>query len=295
MATGPLTGYARSVRAQACCASAGLVAPTRLRSYEDFAVGAQGRVRSVFGASDAAGSFARSTAGESEWSLEEDLFGVARVFERGQAALLLPFVETHRSVPGARSSGGGVGDLSVNLRYDFVRAGDYRAFPGFAVLLGLLLPTGTPPEKATDALAAGTTGQGSYEVALGVALEQAVEPNFLTLSTMVTLRDSRAVSGVKESFAPRLTCLLAIGRVLPRGATVGVFANGMKQGGNSDAGGPIAGSASSLVTAGLAATISPTGHWRLQGAAFMDVPAAEWARNQTTGAGGSVSVMRVWP
>ncbi len=295
LALGALTGHARSARAQACCASAGLVAPTRLRTSEDFAVGAQGRGRSVFGAFDAAGNFANTTAGESEWSLEQDLFGVARIFERGQVALLLPFVETDRRVPGIGSFGGGVGDLSVNLRYDFVRAGDYRMFPGLAVLFAVLFPTGKPPEDATDALAAGATGQGSSEMSMGVAFEQAVEPYFLTVNNMLTLRGSRHVGGVKESFAPRFTGSVAAGRVLPRGATLGAFASALGQGNNSDARGSIAGSASFLLTAGLAFTISPTDQLRIQGSVFADAPAAHWGRNQTTGAGASVSVIRVWP
>src|SRR5689334_3195828 len=73
---------ARAARAQACCAAAGLTAPTRLRSYEDFAAGMQGRARTVTGSFDDRGGYTASGAGESELDFEQDLFAVARVLGR---------------------------------------------------------------------------------------------------------------------------------------------------------------------------------------------------------------------
>ncbi|MBC8132122.1 MAG: transporter [Deltaproteobacteria bacterium] len=291
-----VAAQSRLAWAQACCASAGLIAPTRLRSYEDFAVGAAGRVRSVFGAFDINGRYDGMRAGESEWSLEQDLFGAARVFQRGQVAIVLPFIETRRHLSGSASTGGGVGDVAVHGRYDFMHAGEHRLVPGVAVLFGLVAPTGTPPEETTDLWAAGATGQGSWQGSLGIGLEQGFEPYFITLNALGTLRSSRTIVGVGESsFAPRLTGILAVGRVLPRTATVGVFISGMSQGDNSGDQGRIAGSGSSLLTAGLAATISPTDQWRLQGTLSTNVPVAGWGRSQTAGAGVSLSIIRLWP
>lgn len=294
-ATACLVVHPRSAAAQACCASAGLIAPMRLRSYEDLAVGMEGRGRSVFGAFDAAGTYDGAQAGESEWSLEQHLFAAMRLFDRGQIAALVPFIETRRTLSGVAASGGGVGDVAVSARYDFIEAGAHRILPGVALLLGVLAPTGTPPERATDRWAAGATGKGSWEGTLGIGLEQGFEPYFITLNALVTLRTSREVMGVNESFAPRFAGIIAVGRVLPHLTTLGLFASALRQGENRDGSGSIPGSGSSLLTVGLASTVSPTDQWRFQGTLFGNVPGGGWGRNETAGAGASLSVIRLWP
>ena len=289
-----LVTVARNAHGQACCASAGLIVPTRLRSYEDVAVGLQARGRSVFGAFNAGGTYAAGGAGESEWALGQDFFAVARLLGRGQLALLVPFVETWRAVPGASSAGGGVGDVAMSARWDVVETGERHPVPGVALLLGLTFPTGTAPEEAGDSLAAGSTGQGSFEGTAGVGLEQAWQPYFVAATFTAGLRTSRQVGGVRQSFAPRLTGLLAVGRMLPRGATIGVFTTAMLQGQSRDDRGAIAASELSLLTVGAAGTFSVSDHWRLQGTLSGNPPLTGAGRNQPTGAGLSLSIMRLW-
>ncbi|MES1172503.1 MAG: hypothetical protein ABUL77_04640 [Bacteroidota bacterium] len=295
IALGATTCAARSVWAQACCASAGLVAPTRLRSYEDFAVGLQAKGRSVFGAFSGAGDYRVNSAEESEWDLEQDLFAVARVFEHGQVSLLIPFVQTRRAVPGASDLGGGLGDVAVSARYDVTRTGERRFVPGLAVLAGVVAPTGTPPESATGDLAADATGQGTFEGIVGGAVEQAFEPYFAALTLALGWRASRSVGGVRESFAPRFTATLSAGRVLPRGFTAGAYVSALRQGENSDdVRGRIAGSDLALLTAGVAFTAAASDHWRVQGTLFGNLPVNGLGRNQTAGWGGTLSVIRLW-
>jgi hypothetical protein len=166
--------------------------------------------------------------------------------------------------------------------------------PGIAVLLGFVAPTGTPPERATDALSAGATGQGSFEGSVGVGIEQAFEPYFVSLSASVGLRTSRSVAGVNESFAPLLTGVVAGGRMLPRGATIGLFATWMQQGENRDDRGRIAGSDVRLVTTGVAGTIPASDNWRLQGTASGNLSLDGLGRNQTAGVGATLSLIRLW-
>lgn len=289
-----LSAPSREAHAQACCASAGLVIPTRLRSYEDIAVGIQARGRSVFGAFNPGGTYAQAGAGESEWDLGQDVFAAARVFGRGQVALLVPFLQTWRAVPGASSAGGGVGDVAVSARWDVVETGERHPVPGVALLLGMVFPTGTPPEQARDALAAGATGQGSFEGLAGVGLENAWEPYFVAATFTAGLRAARQVGEVRQSFAPRLTGLLAVGRMLPRGATLGVFATGMLQGPSRDDRGVIAASDLSLLTIGAAGTFALADTWRLQGTLSGNPPLTGAGRNQTAGVGLSLSIVRVW-
>jgi hypothetical protein len=282
--------------AQACCASAGLVIPSRLRSYEDAALGLQARARSVFGAFGPTGGYAGATDDASEWGFGQDLFGSVRVLERGQVAVLIPFVETRRSSYGTSSFGGGIGDVTVNLRYDFINNGERHPVPGVALLAGLLVPTGTPPEKAGagDVLVTGATGEGSFEGIVGVGVESSWEPYFAGATALVGLRSPRRISGVRQTFAPRFTGLLAAGRTLPHGATVGVFASGLLQGRNSDDNGPLAGSEASLLTLGAAGTVSLSDQWRLQGSLSGSPPLSNAGRNQTAGIGLSVSILRLW-
>jgi anti-sigma factor RsiW len=132
------------------------------------------------------------------------------------------------------------------------------------------------------------------EGSLGVGLEQAIEPYFLSGVALVGLRAPRSVAGTRESFAPRLTGSLAAGRVLPHGATLGIFTSALWQGDNSDDRGPIAGSSVALWTAGLAGTAALSDDWRLQSTAFADLPIQGLGRNQTVGFGGSLSLMKLW-
>jgi len=87
---------------------------------------------------------------------------------------------------------------------------------------------------------------------------------------------------------------VAAGRVLPHGATLGVFTSALWQGNNSDDRGAIPGSSVALWTAGLAGTVALSDQWRLQSTAFGDLPIGGLGRNQTTGFGGSLSVMKLW-
>ena len=293
---GTLTATAGPAFAQACCASAGLVIPSRLRSYEDAAVGLQARARSVFGAYGPGGGYSGGSDRESEWGFGQDLFGSIRVLERGQVALLVPFVETQRTSYGASSVGGGIGDVAINLRYDFLNNGERHPVPGLALLAALLLPTGTPPEKAgaSDVLVTGATGEGSFEGIVGVGVESSWEPYFAGATAMAGWRSPRRINGVRQTFAPRFTGLLAVGRMLPHGASVGVFASGLLQGRNSDDNGPLVGSDASLLTLGAAGTVSLSDQWRLQGSLSGSPPLSNAGRNQPAGVGLSLSIMRLW-
>src|SRR6478752_7535654 len=148
-----LTARPRTAAAQACCVGSGLVTPARLRTFEYRAVGVQMRARSVMGAFRESGSYATSAAGTRDVGFEEDLFGALRLGPRLQVALLAPFVQTSRAVSGASGFGGGLGDIAASARFDVTNAGTRGLWPGLAILAGLTVPTGTPPDEADDPLA----------------------------------------------------------------------------------------------------------------------------------------------
>ena len=245
----------RGAAAQACCVGTGLVTPARLRTFEDRAVGMQMRARSVMGAFGGTGSYATSVSGNREVGFEEDLFGAVRLGSHLQIGLWAPFVQTSRQVGSLSGWDGGLGDVAANVRFDAVNAGTRGAWPGIALLAALSVPTGQPPDEADDPLATSGTGTGSFEGSLGVAIEEIVGNAFVSLGAWVSQRSARTVMGSEQSFAPRLSALLAGGYTFGHDATVGAFASLLRQGDARDAGVAIANSSVALVTTGAALTL----------------------------------------
>jgi len=289
-----LTARPRTAAAQSCCVGTGLVTPARLRTFEDRAVGMQMRARFVKGAFSGSGSYATSADGTRDVGFEEDLFGALRLGSRFQAALLAPFVQTSRAAPGASGFGGGLGDVAASARFDLADAGTHGAWPGVALLASVSLPTGTPPDEADDPLATSGTGTGSVEGSVGVAVEEIIGSGFVSLTGFVSKRTTRAVDGIEQTFAPRLTAVLAGGYTFGHDTTVGAFASALRQGDVHEPSGPIANSGVSLVTAGAALATPLWQTWRLQSTLFTDVPVPGWGRNQTVGFGGTLAVIRFW-
>ena len=195
---------------------------------------------------------------------------------------------------GTSGFGGGLGDLTASARFDVSNAGTRGAWPGLAVLAGLAVPTGTPPDEADDPLATSGTGTGSYEGSLGVAVEEIIGQGFVSLSGFVSKRTGRAADGVEQTFAPRLSAVLTGGYTFGHDTTVGAFASALRQGDARDANGAIANSSVALVTAGAALALPFWDAWRLQTTLFTDLPIAGWGRNQTVGFGGTLAVIRFW-
>ncbi|HEX3344475.1 MAG TPA: hypothetical protein VHS09_07865 [Polyangiaceae bacterium] len=160
-----LTAWAfpAAARAQACCAGGSAVTPGRLELHEDALVGAELRAAALLGSYDTGGRYRANPAGDTEGDFEEDLLGAVRVLRRGQVALLVPLVETQRQDPrDGGHFGGGIGDVNLGARYDFVLAGESRVVPGVALLGGVTFPTGKPPELASPPLAVDATGIGAF-------------------------------------------------------------------------------------------------------------------------------------
>jgi hypothetical protein len=284
----------RAAAAQACCVGTGLVTPARLRTFEDRALGIQMRARSVMGAFGGTGSYATSTGDNREIGFEEVLFGAQRFGSHLQVGLWAPFIQTARQAGGLSGWGGGLGDLAANARWDAVHAGTRGYWPGVAVLAALSVPTGRPLDESDDPLATSGTGTGSFEGSLGLAVEEVAGSGFVSLTGWVSKRSARTVAGVEQSFAPRVSALLAGGYTFGHDLTAGAFASWLRQSDARDPAGPIANSGLQLVTTGAALAVPFWQTWRLQATLFTDVPLTGWGRNQTVGYGGTVAIIRFW-
>jgi hypothetical protein len=283
---------ARSARAQACCAAPGAITPARLALYEESLVGVALRAVQVMGSFDDGGRYVPARGAE-ELDLEQDVFGAVRFLERGQAALLVPLVETRRAAGGTSEFGGGVGDLNASARYDFSRAGD-SVVPGVAGLVGVTAPTGTPPESSTTPLATGATGIGAWQGNLGLAFEQTYGPWLVSATGLVARRAARSVQGVHETLGPQWTALFASAYTFPNAAAVALV---VTYGGESSAvveGAVANASARRFTTVSLAGAWPIAPGWRLQGSLFAQPPVGSLGRNQPAASGGTFVLVRSW-
>ncbi|HEY4187695.1 MAG TPA: hypothetical protein VGP07_21635 [Polyangia bacterium] len=284
-----------SARGQACCGATGLVIPARLRIYEDYGVGLQARQRQTYGDFGSDGAFGSTSTGD--LVTEQDLFVMARVSSRLELAVLVPYVETYRRIPGRSEWGGFFGDVAVSGRYELVHGGEYRHVPALGLLAGVTAPTGRAPDQAHNLLATDAAGTGSYQGTLGLELESLLGRWFVTFDGWVALRSSRPSPGGRASFAPRLTALLSGGYVFTGQLALGAFASFSEEGAGDDTAAGASGEASRmrLVTGGLAAALPCGDSWRLQATASIDVPVAAWGRNEPAALGLGTALVRVWP
>ena len=288
-----LSCLSAAAAAQPCCAGPALLTPGRLTAHEDFLVGVQLKAGSIVGSFDSSGVFLNPSPGSSEYDLEEDLFGTVRVFSKGQVSLLVPILESSRSVPGISEFGAGLGDLTIGGRYDFLLAGE-SPIPGIALLLGANLPTGRAPEASKLELGSDATGTGSFQGTVGLAIEQSGETLFGNLTALLTQSAPRSVQGNTGMLGLQFRATAVAGRFWDNGmalaATFGVAAsadavlNGQTQ----------LHSGRSETTVGVAGAWALGNVWRFQASVTDALPIKGLGENQAVGWGVSLLVMRSW-
>ena len=288
----------RDAWAQACCAGGSVVAPTRLATYEDFAIGLQTRAQGAMGSFGADGRYLPSQT-SSEQSFEQQLLASVRLARAAQTGVVLRALSTHRNASGIDEWGGGLGDVTLTARYDFILPAERPRMPGLAVLAAATLPTGTPPDRATQPLATDATGAGSFDASLGLSVEKAGSHVFGMLALWGTQRAGRSVSlpgapSVTQSFGLRWTVLATAGWVFESEAAVALFATAFDEGDPTINGVRDGAAGRRLTTVGAAGAVPFAAAWRVQGTAFADVTVASLGRNQPAGAGATLSLVRVW-
>ena len=231
-----VAGAARAApaAAQACCAGGALVSPVRLSPPEDYAVGLQTRARNDVGSFQANGSYVVSSSTEQD--LEQDLAASFRLARRAQVGLVLPYVETHRTGPGIDDWGSGIGDVALNARYDFKLAAEMMYWPGFALLGGVVFPTGKAVGDGTNPAATDATGTGTTSVSLGVDLEKVHGPLYGALNLWASYSASNTVTPpgltgpLTTSYPLQLTALAVAGYVFDNKAAAALYVNFLERG-----------------------------------------------------------------
>jgi hypothetical protein len=301
MALGAVTfGSAQEAWGQACCAGAGALTPGRLQLHEDALVGTQLHAGMVLGSYDSQSHYAPTGPHFAENDYEEDLFGAVRVLRRGQVALLVPFVETYRSSSGTGELGGGIGDVNLSVRYDFIRAAESKYVPGIAALAGITAPTGTPPDAFNPAKPLGTnaTGIGAWQGNVGLALEQTYGPWLLNATELLAWRASRTanIGGVSESetLAPQLVTLVGTAYTFRNDASLALFGSYTFEGTATLNGAPAPDSARQIALVSVSGAYPLSDRFRVQASVFLNPPISGLGLNQTAAAGLTLTLLWGW-
>ena len=290
-------------RAQACCAGASAVTPGRLEPHEDALVGTEVKAASVIGSYQLSGAFLAPPPGTPEYDFEEDLFGAVRFLRRGQVALLVPFVETYRQTPldGAHF-GGGIGDVNLAGRYDFILAGESRYVPGIALLLGLTVPTGKSLSgsalaqfgpffgSASQPLAVDATGIGAFQLNGALALEQIFGPWLVNATAIVAKRT--AAGG--ETLGTQVTFLVAGAYTFPNDAAVALSASYAFEGDGTIDGADAPDSAKALTVVSASVLWPLRDAYRLLAGVYVDPPVEGLGYNQPAQIGMTLTAIRSW-
>ena len=282
------------VHAQACCAGANAITPGRLALHEDALVGLLVRGGYVLGSFDALRSrYVGARAQDSEADFDQSVIGTLRVAPRAQVSAVVPLVQTYRSTRGTAEAGGGLGDIVLSGRYDFVLAGESLRIPGIALLAAVTAPTGTPPERAQNAQATDATGVGSVRLAVGAALEQQFGPVLVNVTGTFAWAAPRTVPAGRAQDGLAWSVFGAVGWVFKNTAAVAVTgAYSDERGGTLD--GMPSGTGKASTRLGLAGGSPITDAWRVSASAYLDVPASGLGRNQTAQSGLTFLVIRSW-
>jgi hypothetical protein len=285
----------RAACAQSCCAGSSALTPGRLALHESALVGAQVRAGYGFGSFDADGHYATNPDGASELDFEQDLFGALRFLRHGQAALLVPFVETRRQTRTAGSElGGGLGDVNASARWDFTAAGQYRVLPGIGLLAGITFPTGRAPEDTSKPLATDATGVGAFQGNVGLALEQTWGAWLVNVTGLVAARTPRTVQGIRSTLGAQFTTLAALAYSLPDDSALAFVASYTFEGNATVDGAEAPGSGRRLLRLSVSAMHPLSDTWRLQGGVFGDPPIPHVGKNEPASLGLTLSVIRSW-
>lgn len=286
--------FERAAHAQACCVAPSTTGLGRLAPYEATLTGIEARGAATYGSFDPGGRLRAAPGGTHDVALEQNLFASARFLARGQGTVTVPFVQTLRGAGGATSFGGGLGDVRLAARWDAVHAEDARPWPGVALLAGVSMPTGTPPERATNALATDATGLGTTQGWAGAAFEEVRGPWLAAVSGIVTVRADRTTSGVTTSLPPRFSAGLVGAHAWTSGFVLSLGAAYAIEGDASLDGARVPNTARRALQLNSALQAPLGGGTRLVFAAFATPPLAMITAGEGASAGLSLALVVPW-
>lgn len=210
-----VVAWSAPASAQACCAASQTAGPVRLSPGQLAAVGVSADGRLYTGRFD--GTNYRSQE-HSNYEWRQTLFGARRIGDSWEVGATLPFVQSRRTTAHQSEWGGGLGDVSVQSRYELVSTGMSMTWPGIGIVASVVAPTGRSP---TDSMARGktlfqsdVTGGGWWRAGLGAQLEWTPGSWFVAAEagTSQPLWEGQEERSREVSPLPSLTGRLSAGR-----------------------------------------------------------------------------------
>ena len=213
----------RAARAQACCAGGSAITPGRLQLHEDALVGMELKAATLLGTYDTGGRFIRSPLASRR--------GISRrTSSRPRASCAAD--KSRCSCPSSRRSGrtptdgghfgGGIGDVNLSARYDFVaRRASPISVPGVAAPGGHHIPHGQAARAGDASALVDDTGRGAFQGNVALALEQTYGPWLFNATGLVAFRSAR----FGEQLAPQGTLLAAAAYTLPNDMALALSAS----------------------------------------------------------------------
>lgn len=178
---------ASEARAAACCLSTASFGVGRLAIWEVAAVGVSTSAATDRGQWNPAGRWGAFPTGYQQDEARAELWTLLRLHERLQLHGRAPWVVGIRAAEGVgTSTGQGLGDVQVGLRWDALLLGEFLSVPGVALTATATVPTAVRAEAARDPLGASATGRGAWAAALALAVERSVIPYFLRLDAAIS-------------------------------------------------------------------------------------------------------------
>ena len=154
--------------AQACCAASQTAGPVRLSPGQVASAGVSVDGRLYTGRFDGTSYRAQKRTNQ---ELRQTLFAARRLGDSWEVGGTAPFVQSRRTTEQQSEWGGGLGDVSVQGRYELVTTGMSMSWPGIGVVFSAVAPTGRSP---ADSMARGhtllqsdVTGQGWWRLGVG--------------------------------------------------------------------------------------------------------------------------------
>lgn len=211
-----IVGAPGQALAAPCCVSATSFGVGRLLMWEDFAGGLQVSYARVLGEWDQNSRLRPNPEGYSEGVSIAQPWAIVRLAERAELQGWAPIIINDRWSNGVHQIAGGLGDVGVAGRYQWVSIGEFEGLPSFATTLGVVGPTGRRVEQTSPPLFAGTTGRGCWGAFLAAETEYAYMPWFVRLEGAVTLFApfTRPDTRQRQRYGPLATSSLSAGREL---------------------------------------------------------------------------------
>lgn len=267
--------------------------PGRLELHEQALVGVLFLGSSGLGSYDATGRFRATPEGAAELDSKQDILGSLRWLDRGQLSIVIPLhASWRRSATTGSELGGGIGDLNLSVRYDFINNREARYLPGIGLLAGVTLPTGRPPESAKQPLGSDATGTGATQFSAGLSLERSFGDFLVNVTGLASKRARRDVLGVESELGTQLTGLFGVGYALLEETAAALVVTYTHEGDARIDGQHAPGTASHRMRFSLAASSAISDSWRLQGSVFIDPPFDGFGRNQMSTVGGTFGLIR---